>query len=135
MLRAPLVGGAGGLESRWAVSGCSDNDGYRALGTDSPTNPRMSFETHADPDLQAGSYANALAIWHTAHEVTFDFLVSSEPPQQARTSGGEDVIRAPHLLVARIRIPPTAVFAIIRTVNQNLTRYEQRFGHIRHPAA
>ncbi len=40
----------------------------------------MSFETHADPDLQAGSYANALAIWHTAHEFTFDFLVSSEPP-------------------------------------------------------
>lgn len=33
----------------------------------------MSFETHADPDLQAGSYANALAIWHTAHEFTFDF--------------------------------------------------------------
>jgi len=95
----------------------------------------MSFETHADPDLQAGSYANALAIWHTAHEFTFDFLVSSEPPQQARTSGGEDVIRAPHLLVARIRIPPTAVFDIIRTVNQNLTLYEQRFGQIRPPGA
>src|SRR5215472_10306820 len=86
--------------------------------TDSPSNPRMSFETHADPDQQVGSYANALAIWHTAHEFTFDFLVSSEPPQPAR-----------------IRIPPTAVFDIIRTVNQNLTLYEQRFGQIRPPGA
>jgi Protein of unknown function (DUF3467) len=103
--------------------------------TDPPTSPRMSFETHADPDLQAGSYANALAIWHTAHEFTFDFLVSSEPPQPARTEAGEDVIRAPHRLVARIRIPPTAVFDIIRTVNQNLTLYEQRFGQIRPPGA
>src|SRR5262249_55197015 len=71
--------------------------------------PRMSFETHAPPDLQAGAYANALAIWHTAHEFTFDFLVSSEPLQPARTEEGEEVIRAPHRLVARIRIPPTAV--------------------------
>src|SRR5258708_5429766 len=131
MFRSPLAGGAGGLESRWAVSACSDNDGYRALVTDSPTNPRMSFETHADPDLQAGAYANAPAIWHTAHEVTFDFLVSSEPPQQARTEDGEDVIRAPHRLLTRIRIPPTAGFDIIRPGNQNLTLYEQRFGQIR----
>src|SRR5258708_8647613 len=91
----------------------------------------MSFETHADPDLQAGSYATALAIWHTAHEFTFDFLVSSEPPQQARTEDGDDVIRAPHRLVPRIRIPPTAVFDIIRPVNQNLTLYEQHVGQCR----
>jgi hypothetical protein len=93
----------------------------------------MTFETHADPALQAGVYANALAIWHTGHEFTFDFLVSSEPPRPARTEDGEEVIQAPHRLVARIRVPPTAVFDIIRTINQNLTLYEQRFGQIRPP--
>ena len=98
-----------------------------------PAKPRMTFETHADPALEAGSYANALAIWHTGHEFTFDFLVSSEPPRQARTEDGEDVIQAPHRMVARIRVPPTAVFDIIRTINQNLTLYEQRFGQIRPP--
>ena len=108
---------------------------YRAGVSDPPAKPRMVFETHAHPDLQAGAYANALAIWHTAHEFTFDFLVSSEPPQPARTEDGEEVIRAPHRLVARIRIPPTAVFDIIRTVSQNLTLYEQRFGQIRPPGA
>ena len=89
--------------------------------------------THVDPEQEAGSYANALAIWHTGHEFTFDFLVNSEPPSPATTEEGEDVIQAPHRLVARIRVPPTAVFDIIRTINQNLTLYEQRFGQIRPP--
>ena len=101
--------------------------------TDPPGNPRMSFETHADPDLQAGSYANALAIWHTAHEFTFDFFVSSQPPAEARTADGEVVIRAPHRLVARVRVPPTSLFEIIRTISQNLAMYEQKFGPIGTP--
>jgi hypothetical protein len=106
---------------------------YRAEVSEPPAKPRMTFETHADPALEAGTYANALAIWHTGHEFTFDFLVNSEPPRQARTEDGEDVIEAPHRLVARVRVPPTAVFDIIRTINQNLTLYEQRFGQIRPP--
>jgi hypothetical protein len=85
--------------------------------------------------MEAGSYANALAIWHTPHEFTFDFLVSSAPPQPAKNERGEDVIRAPHRVVARVRIPPTAVFDIIRTINENLTMYEQRFGAIRAPSS
>jgi hypothetical protein len=93
----------------------------------------MAFESRVDPALEAGAYANALAIWHTPHEFTFDFLVSSEPPQPATTDEGETVIVAPHRLVARVRIPPTAVFDIIRTINQNLTMYEQTFGQIRQP--
>jgi hypothetical protein len=100
-----------------------------------PARPQLSFETHADPALENGSYANALAIWHTPHEFTFDFLVSSSPPQPAKNERGQDVIRAPHRLVARVRVPPTAVFDIIRTINENLTMYEQRFGAIRAPGS
>jgi uncharacterized protein DUF3467 len=98
-----------------------------------PAQPRIEFEPHADPSLEAGVYANGLAIWHTLHEFTFDFFVSSQPPQEARTPEGERVIRAPHRLVARVRVPPTSVFDIIRTINQNLTLYEQKFGQIRTP--
>ena len=62
---------------------------YRAEVNDPPAKPRMAFETHAEPAQEAGCYANALAIWHTGHEFTFDFLVSSEPrsrpgPRRAR---------------------------------------------------
>jgi len=63
---------------------------YRAGVSDPPAKPRMVFETHAEPAQEAGRYAKALAIWHTGHEFTFDFLVSSEPrsrpgPRKART--------------------------------------------------
>jgi hypothetical protein len=27
--------------------------------------PRIEFESHADPAMEAGVYANGLAIWHT----------------------------------------------------------------------
>ena len=40
-----------------------------------------------------------------------------------------------HRLVARVRIPPTSVFDIIRTISQNLALYEQKFGPIRTPGA
>ena len=98
-----------------------------------PGQPRIEFEPHADTALEAGCYANGLAIWHTLHEFTFDFFVSSQPPAEARTETGEVVIRAPHRLVARVRIPPTSVFDIIRTISQNLALYEQKFGPIRTP--
>ena len=103
--------------------------------TEPPAGPRIEFEPHADPSLEAGAYANGLAVWHTLHEFTFDFFVSSQPPSEARTAEGEVVIRAPHRLVARVRVPPTSVFEIIRTISQNLSMYEQKFGPIRTPGS
>jgi len=85
-----------------------------------------------DPDLQAGSYANALAIWHTAHRVSpFDFLVSSEAAAASRpgTEDGEGRDPAP---AAPARGPdPDPADGRVRPssgpINQNLTLYEQRF--------
>ena len=98
-----------------------------------PPGPRIECEPHADPSLEAGAYANGLAVWHTLHEFTFDFFVSSQPPTETRNADGELVIRAPHRLVGRVRVPPTSVFDIIRTISQNLAMYEQKFGPIRTP--
>jgi len=96
--------------------------------------PQIEFEPHFDPALEAGAYANGLAIWHTLHEFTFDFFVSSQPPAEGRTAEGEVLIRAPHRQVARVRVPPTSVFDIIRTISQNLALYEQKFGPIHTPS-
>jgi hypothetical protein len=64
------------------------------------------------------------------HEFTFEFFVSSQPPAEARTAKGEVVIRALHRVVARVWVPPTSVFDIIRTISQSLSLYEQKFGWI-----
>lgn len=97
-----------------------------------PPLPTM-IEVHGDPGQSGGVYANALSIWHTAHEFTLDFLVNSTPPQPAQTQEGQTVIRAPYQLVARVRIPPSVAFDVIRAVNENMTNFEQEFGNIRRP--
>jgi hypothetical protein len=97
--------------------------------TDNPEQPtRIAFELQADPSMLGGVYANGLSVWHTVSEFTLDFVVNSQPQAPARTETGEMVIRAPHQLVARVRIPPGKVFDVIRAINDNLTNYEQTFG-------
>jgi hypothetical protein len=98
-----------------------------------PEQPRVALELHADPSLEGGVYANGLIAWFTPHEFTLDFIVNSAPSQPGETPEGEAVIRAPHRLAARVRIPPTALFDIIRAINENMGRYEQAFGPIRRP--
>jgi uncharacterized protein DUF3467 len=77
-----------------------------------------------------GVYANGLSVWHTPNEFTLDFVVNTQPATPAQTETGETVIRAPHQLVARVRIPPGKVFDVIRAINENLTNYESAFGPI-----
>jgi hypothetical protein len=91
------------------------------------------FELHGEPGLAGGVYANALAVWHTEHEFTLDFMVNAQPPQPATMPDGETVIRVQRQLVARVRIPPGVVFEVIRAINENMTNYEQVFGQIRRP--
>jgi hypothetical protein len=99
------------------------------------TTPQLpvAFELHAEPGLTGGVYANNLIIWHTAHEFTLDFSVNSKPPQAAQTEDGTEVISVPHELVARVRIPPSLVFDVIRTINEAMTGYEAMLGPIPRP--
>ena len=101
--------------------------------TPPPSGPPLRLEVNADPAITGGVYANTLAIWHTAHEFTLDFMVPSEPAQPAVTPEGQAVVRAPHRLVARVRIPPSTVFDVLRGLNENMTNYEGRFGVIKTP--
>jgi Protein of unknown function (DUF3467) len=91
------------------------------------------LEVQADPAITGGVYANRLAIWHTAYEFTLDFMVPSEPAQPVVTNEGRQVVRTPHRLVTRVRVPPSTVFEILRALNENMTHYEGRFGAIKTP--
>lgn len=100
----------------------------------SPPSPLpVAFELHAEPGLRGGVYANTLLVWHTPHEFTLDFMVHAQPPQPAQTAQGQAVIKAPHQLVARVRISPSVAFEVIRAINENMTNYESAFGPIHRP--
>jgi Protein of unknown function (DUF3467) len=98
--------------------------------TNPPQQPPVAFELHADSSLTGGVYANGVVIWSTPYEFTLDFVVNTEPPQLAQTEDGQTVIRAPHQLVSRVRLPPGKVFDLIRAINENMTNYERAFGPI-----
>ena len=97
-----------------------------------PVERPTQFQTLVTPDLEGGMYANFLSVWHTAHEFTLDFAVT-QPPQVEDEADPTSPIRVPCRVVARVKLPVTVVFDLIRAVNENMTRYEQAFGEIHRP--
>ncbi len=76
------------------------------------------------PEDQAiGHYANLIGVWHTPHEFAIDFCVI-----QPFLPGGPGA-----QVVSRVRIPPTIVFDLLKTLSQNLTEYEKSHGEIQRP--
>jgi hypothetical protein len=88
--------------------------------------PPLHFEFNVPDPLAAGTYANFLGVWHTAHEFTLDFAVT-QPPGAAQTPDGQTVTRVPCQVVARVKVPPTVLFDFLRTLNENLDQWERTF--------
>jgi hypothetical protein len=84
------------------------------------------------PEREGGVYSNFVSIWHSPYEFTLDFAATQLPrPAEADDPEGGTVI--PCRVVARVRIPVTLAFDVIRALNENMTRYEATFGEIVRP--
>jgi uncharacterized protein DUF3467 len=90
------------------------------------------FQIQIPNELEAGVYANFLSVWHTAYEFTLDFGVT-QPPQVDHPDDPNEPVRVDCRVVARVKIPVTVLFDVLRALNENMTRYEQVFGEIRRP--
>ncbi len=98
----------------------------------SPPQPRERYEFRVTADDEAGVYANLLRVWHTAHEFTLDFAATL-PTRVGRDEDGNPVTIVPCRVTARVRMPPSVIFRVLRALNDNMTRYESRWGPIQHP--
>lgn len=87
-------------------------------------NEGQQIAVNVPEDQAIGAYANLVGVWHTPHEFAIDFCVV-----QPFLPGGPGA-----KVVSRVRIPPTIVFDLLKTLNQNLTEYENTFGEIKRPA-
>jgi len=94
-----------------------------------PPDPPTHYELRVPPELEGGVYANFLGVWHTAHEFTLDFAATL-PAESVETPDGP-AVKVPCRVTARIKVPPTLAFEILRALNLNMTGYEARFGEIR----
>lgn len=89
-------------------------------------NPNIRI--NVPPEQVAGHYANLVGVWHTQHDFAIDFCVI-----QPFVGSEEGSMSAQ--VVSRVRIPPTIVFDLLRSINENLTDYEETFGEIRQPGS
>jgi hypothetical protein len=85
----------------------------------------LNFRVDVPAEETGGRYSNFLSVWHTAHEFTLDFA-ATQPPE----GEGESPVTVPCHVTARIRIPVSLVFDVLKALNENMTRYEQTFGEI-----
>jgi Protein of unknown function (DUF3467) len=72
-----------------------------------------------------GVYSNLLAVWHTEHDFTLDFVQYGMP--QPDESGK---LVMPATVVARVKVPVSVIFSIARAIAENVSRYEDQFGKI-----
>ncbi len=92
-----------------------------------PDGTPIEFELPVE--LEGGVYSNFLSVWHSAHEFTLDFGALQRPAEDF--GNGEAPLR--YRIVARVRIPVTMCFDVLRYLNQRMTEYEREFGEIRPP--
>jgi len=93
--------------------------------------PEQSFAFQVPEDETGGVYSNVVAVWHTPYEFTLDFAVML-PAQQAPGSEGNAQV-TPCRVVSRVKIPPAAVFELMRALSVNEKLYEERIGPITRP--
>lgn len=67
-----------------------------------------------DEDLK-GSYSNLMQVLHTKEEFLLDFFLVSPP------SG---------ILVSRIVMSPSHIKRMLRALEENVSKYEEKFGKI-----
>ncbi|HEX6197971.1 MAG TPA: DUF3467 domain-containing protein [Jiangellaceae bacterium] len=79
-------------------------------------------------DVLPGAYADFVSVWHTADVFTFDFAALSRPPTRVEGDEGESTTQAQARVVARVRVPPSQVFEIMKALERQLTAWENETG-------
>jgi hypothetical protein len=93
-----------------------------------PPPQQAQLAVHVPDELQVGSYADFCAVWHNAHGFTIDFGALGLTQADAQGSPVQPVS-----IVARVKVPPSVIFTIARTIAENVSRYEAQFGPITPP--
>jgi hypothetical protein len=89
--------------------------------TESPGQPQHQPQAHlhVPEDRVEGTYADFVSVWHSKDAFVLDFAVLAQP-----VSPAQFVSR----VVARVRIPPSQVFEIMKALEQQLTAWEAERG-------
>ena len=81
---------------------------------------KKPFEIELPPDKAEGTYSNMVVISHSASEIILDFARIMPGVPKARVQ-------------ARIIMTPQHAKGLLKTLEENLKKYEAQFGEIKLP--
>jgi hypothetical protein len=88
--------------------------------SDKPDARKMQIQS--DPQITAGVYSNLMMVSHRKEEFVLDYLFVH--PQRSQTGDGVANLRS------RVITSPEHAKRIVRALEDNLRRYEEKFGVI-----
>jgi hypothetical protein len=90
--------------------------------------PEPTFQVEISPEIEPGVHADFTSIWHTPDTFVLDFASLRQPPFLEEDEAGSEVLVLPTRIVARVKIPPSQVFELMRGLEQQLTAWERETG-------
>lgn len=83
--------------------------------------------------MRIGIYANAINVWHWPYEFALDWALT-EAPEIVDEDDPASPIRIPASVVARVRIPATLVFDVMRALNKTRTATRRSMARSNDPS-
>jgi len=80
--------------------------------------PQPTLNIKVPEDLQAGRYANLIVVTHTQEEFFLDFILVSP------ATHNEGVV------VSRVAIHPAHMKRLLQALQDNVKKYEEKFGRL-----
>jgi hypothetical protein len=91
--------------------------------------PEPRFEIEISPEIEPGEHADFASIWHTPDTFVLDFASLRQPPYLGQDADTDDAILVlATRIVARVRIPASQVWELMRALEQQLTAWEVETG-------
>jgi hypothetical protein len=98
---------------------------------DEPLEHRV--EMTVTPETEVGAYAAFVSVWRTQDCFVLDFATEVRPPEVTEDpEAGTLYVHVPARVVSRVRIPPSQVWELMKTLEQNLSAYERETGKSGH---
>lgn len=92
--------------------------------TEQPQEHRV--EITVPPDHEVGVHASFASVWRAQDSFVMDFSTEVRPPEVAEDpDSGDTYVHVPARVVARVRIPPSQVWELMKALEQNLSAYER----------
>jgi hypothetical protein len=84
---------------------------------DSPKHPEVQLQIQLDEEIANGTYVNLALVNHTETEFTMDFIYVQPQQPKARVR-------------SRIITNPKHMKRLLQVLQENITKYETRYGKI-----